>query len=72
MRADVTRYAAPPPTCLRVTFLQGTPLLMQLFRVFFGLPLLGFRIEAWSAAAVRLTLCARARGHRQEMNRGNG
>ena len=33
---------------------------MQLFLVFFGLPLLGFRIEAWSAAVVGLTLCASA------------
>jgi polar amino acid transport system permease protein len=39
---------------------QGTPLLMQLFLVFFGLPLLGLRIEAWSAAVVGLTLCASA------------
>ena len=33
---------------------------MQLFLVFFGLPLLGFRIEPWSAAVVGLTLCASA------------
>jgi His/Glu/Gln/Arg/opine family amino acid ABC transporter permease subunit len=39
---------------------QGTPLLMQLFLLFFGLPLLGFRIEAWTAAALGLTLCASA------------
>jgi polar amino acid transport system permease protein len=39
---------------------QGTPLLMQLFLVFFGLPLIGFRIEAWSAAVLGLTLCASA------------
>ena len=39
---------------------QGTPLLMQLFLVFFGLPHLGLRIEAWSAAALGLTLCASA------------
>ena len=39
---------------------QGTPLLMQLFLVFFGLPLLGFRIEAWTAAVVSLTLFASA------------
>ena len=39
---------------------QGTPLLMQLFLVFFGLPLIGMRIEPWSAAVVGLTLCASA------------
>ena len=33
---------------------------MQLFLVFFGLPLIGFRIEPWSAAVVGLTLCASA------------
>jgi polar amino acid transport system permease protein len=33
---------------------------MQLFLVFFGLPLVGLRIEAWSAAVLGLTLCASA------------
>ena len=45
---------------LYIGLFQGTPLLMQLFLVFFGLPLIGFRIEPWSAAAVALTLCASA------------
>jgi polar amino acid transport system permease protein len=45
---------------LYIATFQGTPLLMQLFLVFFGLPLLGVRIEAWSAAVVGLTLCASA------------
>ena len=48
------------PAELYIAAFQGTPLLMQLFLVFFGLPLLGFRIEAWSAAVVGLTLCASA------------
>ena len=43
-----------------ISLFQGTPLLMQLFLVFFGLPMLGFRIEAWTAAAIALTLCASA------------
>ena len=43
-----------------ISLFQGTPLLMQLFLVFFGLPMLGFRVEAWTAAAVALTLCASA------------
>ena len=39
---------------------QGTPLLMQLFLMFFGLPMLGFRIEPWSAAVLGLTFFASA------------
>lgn len=35
---------------------QGTPLLMQLFIVFFGLSLLGVDVSPWIAAAVGLTL----------------
>src|SRR5262249_10039450 len=64
LRGDRHRIAARPwlrrPAALYIAAFQGTPLLMQLFLVFFGLPLLGFRIEAWSAAAVALTLCASA------------
>ncbi len=48
------------PAHFYIGLFQGTPLLMQLFLVFFGLPLLGFRIEPWSAAVVALTLCASA------------
>jgi polar amino acid transport system permease protein len=39
---------------------QGTPLLLQLFVVFFGLPLIGVRIEPWMAATLGLTLYASA------------
>jgi polar amino acid transport system permease protein len=39
---------------------QGTPLLMQLFLVFFGLPLLGVDVSPWLAATVALTLYASA------------
>lgn len=35
---------------------QGTPLLMQLFMVFFGGPVLGFEVSPWIAAGVALTL----------------
>jgi polar amino acid transport system permease protein len=35
---------------------QGTPLLMQLFLGFFGLPLLGIDVTPWAAAIVTLTL----------------
>ncbi|AJC20692.1 amino acid ABC transporter permease [Pandoraea pulmonicola] len=41
---------------LYIEVFQGTPLLMQLFLVFFGLPLLGFEVSPWVAAAVCLTL----------------
>ena len=39
-----------------VELFQGTPLLMQLFVAFFGLPLLGVDVSAWVAATVTLTL----------------
>jgi polar amino acid transport system permease protein len=45
---------------LYIGLFQGTPLLMQLFLLFFGLPLLGLRIEPWTAAVLGLTLCASA------------
>ena len=35
---------------------QGTPLLLQLFLVFFGAPVLGFDINPWVAAGVALIL----------------
>jgi len=40
--------------------LQGTPLLLQLFLVFFGLPLLGIDVSPLLAAGVALTLYASA------------
>lgn len=39
---------------------QGTPLLMQLFLVYFGLPLLGLDVPSWLAALLGLTLAASA------------
>jgi polar amino acid transport system permease protein len=41
---------------LYIEIFQGTPLLMQLFLVFFGLPLLGVEVQPWIAATVGLTL----------------
>ncbi|MFM0325632.1 amino acid ABC transporter permease [Caballeronia glebae] len=41
---------------LYVEVFQGTPLLMQLFLGFFGLPLLGVEVSPWAAATVTLTL----------------
>lgn len=45
---------------LYVQLFQGTPLLMQLFLAYFGLPLLGINPPAWVAAALALTLYASA------------
>jgi polar amino acid transport system permease protein len=45
---------------LYIEIFQGTPLLMQLFLVFFGLPLIGVDVEPWMAAALGLTLSASA------------
>jgi polar amino acid transport system permease protein len=39
-----------------IELFQGTPLLMQMFLVFFGIALLGVDVSAWMAAAVALTL----------------
>ena len=45
---------------LEIAAFQGTPLLMQLFLVFFGLPLLGIDVSPWIAAAISLSLYAGA------------
>ena len=39
-----------------IQLIQGTPLLLQLFLVFFGAPILGFEINPWVAAAAALIL----------------
>jgi polar amino acid transport system permease protein len=39
-----------------IQLFQGTPLLLQLFLVFFGAPVLGFDINPWVAAGVALVL----------------
>ncbi len=41
---------------LHIELFQGTPLLMQLFMLFFGLSLLGVDVSPWAAAALALTL----------------
>ena len=51
-----------------IEFFQGTPLLMQLFLLFFGLPLLGVDISPLVAAMAGLTLFASA--HLAEIWRG--
>jgi His/Glu/Gln/Arg/opine family amino acid ABC transporter permease subunit len=39
-----------------VQVFQGTPLLLQLFLVFFGAPVIGIDVNPWVAAGVRLIL----------------
>lgn len=41
---------------LYIEVFQGTPLLMQLFLVFFGLPLIGIDVQPLTAATIGLTL----------------
>jgi polar amino acid transport system permease protein len=43
-----------------IRLFQGTPLLMQLFLVYFGLSIFGVGINPWIAAAIALTLHASA------------
>ncbi len=47
-------------TYLYIEIFQGTPLLLLLFLIFFGLPQFGLRIEPWTAAALGLTIYASA------------
>lgn len=59
LRVSPTRFAATAAK-LYIEVFQGTPLLMQLFLVFFGLPILGIEVSPWLAASVCLTLYASA------------
>jgi polar amino acid transport system permease protein len=43
-----------------IDFFQGTPMLLQLFLVFYGLPVFGIKVNVWVAAAIGLTLHASA------------
>jgi polar amino acid transport system permease protein len=43
-----------------IALFQGTPLLMQLFVVYYGLALIGLRLDAWIAVAIGFTLHASA------------
>ncbi|WP_298013811.1 amino acid ABC transporter permease [uncultured Castellaniella sp.] len=43
-----------------IQIFRGTPLLLQLFLVFFGAPVIGFEVDPWTAAAVALALNAGA------------
>lgn len=52
----LTRYGA----VVFIRFMQGTPLLMQLFLIFFGLIACGYDIGPWTAAAIGLSINASA------------
>ena len=43
-----------------IKLFQATPLLMQLYLIYFGMNMFGVRLEPWSAAAVAYTLYASA------------
>ena len=43
-----------------IDFFQGTPLLMQLFLVFYGMPVFGVKVSPWTAVTIGLTLHASA------------
>lgn len=61
---------------LYIGIFQGTPLLMQLFVVYYGLGLLGIQVPAWAAVTIAFTLNASAflgdiwRGAIQALPRG--
>ncbi|ENN84192.1 polar amino acid ABC transporter, inner membrane subunit [Rhizobium freirei PRF 81] len=56
----VTRLFGPPPLVAVARFyvwvIRGTPLLVQLFVIFYGLPSLGILLDAFPAAVIGFTL----------------
>ncbi len=60
----VLRVSAFAPTRLAaagyIQLLQGTPLLMQLFLVYYGLGLFGLRLDAWTAVVISYSAYAGA------------
>lgn len=58
--AAVTRLFAPRPLAALVRFyvwiIRGTPLLVQLFLIFYGLPSIGIVLDAFPAALIGFTL----------------
>ena len=55
MRTSESAWARGVSTTF-IQIFQGTPLLLQLFLVFFGAPVLGLDINPWVAAGVALVL----------------
>jgi len=56
--ARISRFG--PLAAVFIKVVQGTPLLMQLYLVYFGASLLHLTSDAWTAAALALTLYASA------------
>lgn len=55
--ARIAKHALPRRLAIAyIEIFQGTPLLMQLFIIFFGGSLIGLEISPWIAAAIGLTL----------------
>lgn len=48
------------PTAAYINLIQGTPFLIQLLVLYFGLTFVGIRLDAWSSAAIALTLYSSA------------
>lgn len=57
-RVQRRSQAANAAAALFIGLFQGTPLLMQLFLCYFGLGVLGFPLDAWTAVAIALTCYA--------------
>src|SRR3712207_7058809 len=50
-----------------VSVFRGTPLLVQLFIVFYGLPSLGLTIPSWPSAIIAFSLNVRSEEHTSEL-----
>jgi polar amino acid transport system permease protein len=59
LRVSASRWARFPAIAY-IQLFQGTPLLLQLFLVFFGTDMLGFPLSPWAAAALGLSVNAGA------------
>lgn len=71
--AALARMSSNPflrlPAQLYISVIRGTPLLVQLFIVFFGLPQVGIRIPSFTAACIALSL--NVGGYAAEIIRGS-
>ena len=57
LSARIGKWRAPRALAqIHIELFQGTPLLLQLFTLFFGLSLFGLDVPAWLAAGLGLTL----------------
>ncbi len=59
--ARVSRFAAFRVAMVGyINLIQGTPFLIQLLVIYFGLTFVGIRLDAWTSAAIALTLYSSA------------